>query len=113
VGGPAGPQPSLDFGDRAAAFRFLIRDRDTKFTRAFDDVWRSTGAEIICTPIRAPNANAVAERWVGTVRQECLDHLLIVGASTLFASCTATSITTISTVRTAASVWARPSRRWW
>jgi putative transposase len=57
-------------GDRAAAFRFLIRDRDTRFTRAFDDVWRSTGAEIICTPIRAPNANAnaVAERWVGTVR---------------------------------------------
>ena len=69
----------LDLGDRAAAFRFLIRDRDTKFTRAFDDVWRSTGAEIICTPIRAPNANAVAERWVGTVRRECLNHLLIVG----------------------------------
>jgi putative transposase len=65
--------------DRAAAFRFLIRDRDTKFTRAFDDVWRSTGAEIICTPIRAPNANAIAERWIGTVRRECLDHLLIVG----------------------------------
>jgi putative transposase len=69
----------LNLGDHAAAFRFLIRDRDTKFTRAFDDVWRSTGAEIICTPIRAPNANAVAERWVGTVRRECLDHLLIVG----------------------------------
>ena len=44
----------LDLGDRAAAFRFLIRDRDTKFTRAFDNVWRSTGAEIICTPIRRP-----------------------------------------------------------
>ena len=69
----------LDLGDRGAVFRFLIRDRDTKFTRAFDDVWRSTGGQIICTPIRAPNANAVAERWVGTVRQECLDHLLIVG----------------------------------
>ena len=69
----------LDLGDRAAGFRFLIRDRDIKFTRAFDDVWRSTGAEIICTPIRAPTANAVAERWVGTVRRECLDHLLIVG----------------------------------
>ena len=69
----------LDLGDRAAVFRFLIRDRDTKFTRAFDDVWGSTGVQIICTPIRAPNANAVAERWVGTIRQECLDHLLIVG----------------------------------
>jgi putative transposase len=65
----------LDLGDRAAVVRFLIRDRDTKFTRAFDDVWGSTGVQIICTPIRAPNANAVAERWVGTIRQECLDHL--------------------------------------
>jgi putative transposase len=46
----------LDLGDRATAFRFLIRDRDTKFTRAFDDVWGSTGVQIICTPIRAPNA---------------------------------------------------------
>ena len=69
----------VELDDRAAAFRFLIHDRDTKFPTAFDDVWRSTGAEIICTPIRAPNANAVAERWVGTVRRECLDHLLIVG----------------------------------
>ena len=66
-------------GDQAVAWRFLIRDRDTKFTRVSDDVWRSTGAEVICTPVRAPNANAVAERWVGTVRRECLDQLLIVG----------------------------------
>jgi putative transposase len=63
----------LDLGDRAAVFRFLLRDRDTKFTRAFDDVWRSTGVQIICTPIRAPNANTVAQRWVGTVRRDCLD----------------------------------------
>ncbi len=66
-------------GEQGTAWKFLIRDRDTKFTRAFDDVWRSTGAEVICTPIQAPNANAVAERWVGTVRRECLDQLLIVG----------------------------------
>jgi hypothetical protein len=64
--------------DQASAFKFLIRDRDTKFSRAFDDVWRSTGAEIIRTPVQAPNANAVAERWVGTVRRECLDQLLII-----------------------------------
>jgi hypothetical protein len=64
--------------EQATAFKFLIRDRDTKFTRAFDDVWRSTGTEIILTPVQAPNANAVAERWVGTVRRECLDQLLIV-----------------------------------
>ena len=69
----------LDLDDRAAVFSFLIWDRDTKFTRAFDDVWGWTGVQIICTPVRAPNANAVVERWVGTVRQECLDHLLIVG----------------------------------
>jgi transposase InsO family protein len=59
--------------------RHLVRDRDAKFSRPFDDVWRSLGAEIIRTPVRAPNANAFAERWVGTVRRECLDHLLIVG----------------------------------
>jgi len=46
-------------------------------------VWRSTGVEVICTPIRAPNANAVAERWIGTVRRECLDQLLIVGRQQL------------------------------
>ncbi len=65
--------------EQATVVRFLIRDRDSKFTRAFDDVWHGLGAEVILTPIQAPNANAVAERWVGTVRQECLDHLLIVG----------------------------------
>ncbi len=59
--------------------RFLLRDRDTKFTRAFDDVFVSDGTQIIKTPIQAPNANAVAERWVRTVRQECLDWLLIWG----------------------------------
>jgi transposase InsO family protein len=70
-------------GEQATAWRFLIRDRDAKFTRVFDDVWRSTGVEIIRTPVRAPNANAVAERWVGTVRRECLDQLLIVGRQQL------------------------------
>jgi putative transposase len=71
------------FGDQAAGWRFLVRDRDAKFTRAFDDVWRSTGTGIIRTPVRAPNANAVAERWVGTVRRECLDQLLLVGRQQL------------------------------
>jgi len=63
---------------RGAVPRHLIRDRDTKFSRAFDDVWRSIGARIISTPVRTPVANAFAERWVGTVRRECLDHLLVV-----------------------------------
>jgi putative transposase len=69
--------------DQATTFKFLIRDRDTKFSRAFDDVWRSTGIEIIRAPVQAPNANAVAERWVGSVRRECLDQLLIVGCRQL------------------------------
>jgi len=59
--------------------RFLIHDRDTKFTDAFDEVFRSEGMRIVLTPIRAPNANAFCERWVGTVRAECLDWTLIMG----------------------------------
>jgi hypothetical protein len=59
--------------------RFLIRDRDTKFCRGFDDVFRSEGTNVLVTPVQAPNANAYAERWVRTVRTECLDWLLIVG----------------------------------
>jgi putative transposase len=66
--------------DESRSFRFLIRDRDAKFSRAFDDVWRATDVAVICTSVRAPNANAIAERWVGTVRRECLDQLLIVGS---------------------------------
>ena len=58
---------------------FLIHDRDTKFTASFDEVFRSEGMRIVVTPIRAPNANAFCERWVGTVRAQCLDWTLIAG----------------------------------
>ena len=58
--------------------RFLLRDRDAKFTRAFDSVFRSEGTEMPITPVQAPNANAYAERWIRTVRAS-LDWLLMVG----------------------------------
>jgi len=55
----------------------LIHDQDSKFTDAFDNVFKSTGFHVIHTPLRAPDAKAYAECWVRTVREECLDHLLI------------------------------------
>jgi putative transposase len=71
--------PLLMFGGRGRRLRFLVRDRDARFTRAFDDVFSLEGTEAPVTPVQAPNANASAERWIRTVRAECLDWLLIVG----------------------------------
>ena len=65
----------LDFSDQGA--RFLLRDRDSKYSGPFDEVFRSEGIRIVKTPVRAPKANAIAERFVRTVRSECLDWLLI------------------------------------
>jgi putative transposase len=65
----------LDFADQG--IRFLIRDRDSKYTGSFDEVFRSAGIRIVKTPMRAPQANAIAERFVRTARAECLDWLLI------------------------------------
>jgi Integrase core domain len=65
--------------DEGVRVRFMIRDRDSKFTRDFDEVFRSEGIRVIKAPVRAPRARAHAERWVGSVRRECLDRLPIVG----------------------------------
>jgi putative transposase len=69
----------MEPGDKGIRPRFLVRDRDSKFTRDFDEVFRSEGIRVIKAPVRAPKARAHAERWVGTVRRECLDRLLILG----------------------------------
>ena len=68
-----------DLDHQTGGLRFLLRDRDSKFTAAFDTVFTAAGLRIIKIPPQAPRANAVAERWVGTVRRECTDRLLITG----------------------------------
>jgi putative transposase len=69
----------MHFDDQGIRPRFLVRDRDSKFTRDFDEVFRSEGIRVIKAPVRAPKARAHAERWVGSARRECLDRLLILG----------------------------------
>jgi putative transposase len=70
-------QLMLEMEDRDPQIRFLIRDNDKKFSMSFDSVLVSEGVEIIRTPFQAPKANAIAERWVRSLREECLDRLLI------------------------------------
>jgi transposase InsO family protein len=72
----------MDPGERAGQFKFLIRDRDSKFTAAFDEVFAGNGTRVIKTPVRSPRADAFAERFVGTLRRECLDHMLIPASGT-------------------------------
>jgi transposase InsO family protein len=69
----------MQLDDHNRQLRFLIHDRDAKFPRAFDALLESDGIKVIRTPVRAPNANAYIERWVGTTRRECLDRILFLG----------------------------------
>ena len=78
-----GRQLVWNLDGRESLFRFLIHDNDRKFTPAFDIVFESEGYRVIRTPFQAPNANAYAERWVRTVREECLDPILVLNAAHL------------------------------
>jgi putative transposase len=69
----------MELDDHDRQVRFLIHDRDAKFPRASDALLESDGIKVIHTPFKAPNANAHMERWIGTVRRECLDRVLILG----------------------------------
>ena len=70
---------SMDVADRANPVKFLIRDRDAKFTTSFDAVFAADGIRILKSPIRTPRVNSIAERVVGTIRRECLDRMFILG----------------------------------
>jgi putative transposase len=73
----------LDLGDHAGGFKFLIRDRDSKFTAMFDEVFRAEGIRIVLAAPQATWMNAIMERWVGSVRRELLDRILIINAAHL------------------------------
>ena len=79
MGGPTGTQPGWKLQSGALRARFLLRDRDSKFSAAFDEVFKSEDVRVIRLPYRRPVANSIAERFVGICRREVLDHLLIFG----------------------------------
>ena len=90
--------------DRAEPIRFLVHDRDKRFGATFDEVFKAEGIEIVRTPWRAPKANAYAERWIRTVRAECLDRVMWSSGNAISSTCSALmSSTTTRSARTEAS----------
>jgi len=87
----------MDLGGHAGRFRFLVRDRDSKFTAASDQIFTGNRTRVIKTPIQSPRANDFAEPFAGTLRRECLDHLLIYGEQHLRRSWPSTRRTTTAT----------------
>jgi hypothetical protein len=105
----------IDLDERGRQVRFLLHDRDSKFSAAFDAVFASEDVRIIRTPVRAPSANAHIERWIGSVRRECLDRLLFSAAATSSASSASTFAITTRRGRTAPSTCYRrilPPLQW-
>jgi len=90
----------MNLDDHAEGFKFVIRDRDARFTAAFGAVLTAAGMRVLRTAVRAPRADAIAGRWIASARRECLDRMLIAGERHLRPRCSAsTSITTTLTGR--------------
>jgi putative transposase len=90
----------MNLKDHADGPKFVIRDRDTKFSAAFDAVFTAIGVRVIKTPVQAPRANAIAERWIASARHECLDRMLITCERHLRLVSASTPTTTTPTART-------------